>query len=243
MTYGRLGDLIATGLFDHLDARDRMLLERRACIKSNGDEPFPLDPRGWWYAVPGETYEGLFDALGLHDRFPVSLDEGSEVEDLPWRKGALPTFITPELDGWRLIFGNLVDLVGIDWDDWMGAVERLSATCGVAQMFYEDSAAGADIWVVAEKGRIRRRYAAESSPEWIGEPLPWEELRVKEEGFNPEFDDAKPNEGTAGVADACGRLSVDPGEIGAATRMRGHGWLALSEPGVGHEGLNTLVQF
>ncbi|NUP19415.1 MAG: hypothetical protein HOZ81_25685 [Streptomyces sp.] len=192
--------------------------------------------------MPGETYEGLFDALGLHDRFPVSLDEGSEVEELPWRQGALPTFITPELDGWRLIFGNLVDLVGIDWDDWMGAVERLSASCGDAQMFYEDSAEGSDIWVVAEKGRIRRRYAAESTPEWIGEPFPWEELRINDKDFNPQFDDAEPNEGMAGAAAACGQLSVDPSKIDACTRMSGCGWLALSKPGVGHEGLNTLVQ-
>ncbi|GHI10207.1 hypothetical protein AQI88_39565 [Streptomyces cellostaticus] len=233
MTRSRLGDLIATGLIDGLDPRDRMLLERRARIKSTGDEPFPLDPRGWWYAVPGAMYEGLFEALGLHDRFPVTLDEGADVEDLPFRGDAVPTFVTPELDGWRLIFGNLADLVGLGWDEWMGAVERLSALCGEAQMFYEDPAGGADIWVVAQKGLIRRRYAAQSNPEWIGDPLPWEELGV---------DDADPNAGTARVAHACGRLSVDPGEIGATTRVRGHGWLALSRPGIGHENLNALVQ-
>ncbi|WP_149824479.1 hypothetical protein [Streptomyces tailanensis] len=242
MTHSRLGDLIATGLTDRLDGRDRKLLERRALIKSAGDEPFALDPRGWWYAVPGATYEGLFEALGLHDRFPVTLDEGADVEDLPFRKDALPTFITPELDGWRLIFGNLPDLVGIDWDEWMEAVERLSVHCGTAQMFFDDSVAGAEIWAVADKGVIRRRYAAESSPEWTGDPLPWEELRVSAPDFDPESGDADLNEGTAGVAHACARLSVDPGNIGATTRMRGHGWLALSRPGVGHDNLNALLQ-
>ncbi|MGW1953317.1 hypothetical protein ACWCPI_11175 [Streptomyces sp. NPDC001920] len=241
MTDSRLGELIAIGSTDHLDAYDRTLLERRARLKSAGEEPFPLDPRGWWFAVPGATYEGCFEALGLHDRFPVTLDEGADVEDLPFRGGALPTFVTPELDGWRLIFGNLVDLVGLDWDEWMGAVERLSAHCGQAQMFYEDSAAGSDVWVVAHRGRIRRRYAAEGCPEWTGDPLPEEELRVGEADFDPEVDGAFPNEDMAGVSPACGRLSVDPRDIGPATRMRGHGWLALHEPGVGHQQLITLV--
>ncbi|KUM67223.1 hypothetical protein [Streptomyces curacoi] len=242
MTHSRLGELIAIGLIDRLDARDRLLLERRARLKSAGEEPFPLDPGGWWYAVPGAAYEGLFEALGLHDRFPVTLEEGAAVEDLPFRKGALPTFVTPELDGWRLIFGNLVDLVGLEWDEWMGAVERLSAYCGEAQMFYEDSAAGSDVWVVAHQGRIRRRYAAESSPEWTGDPLPEEELRIGETDFNPQADGAFPNEDMAGVSLACGRLSVDPHHIGPTTPMRDHGWLALCQPGIGHKDLNSLVR-
>ncbi|MEU1664409.1 hypothetical protein ABZ547_12475 [Streptomyces sparsogenes] len=241
MTNNRLRELLATGLIDRLDARDKALLERRARIKASGEKPFPPDPRGWWYAVPGAAYEGVFAALGLHDRFPVTLEEGADVEDMPWRRGALPVFITPELDGWRMVFGNLVDVVGHDWDEWMGAVERLSQHCGEAQMFFEDQAAGADVWVVAERGRIRRRYAAESYPEWEGEPLPWEDLRVDDEDFDPEYDEAEPNEGTARAAYACGRLSVDPTEVGPATRIRGHGWLALNAPGIGHKGLDLLV--
>ncbi|MFF9818307.1 hypothetical protein [Streptomyces sp. NPDC014006] len=225
MIHSRLGDLIATGLTDRLDRRDRMLLERRAGIKSAGDKPFPLDPRGWWYAVPGETYDGAFEALGLHDRFPVTMDEGADVEDLPFREDAVPAFITPELDGWRLVFGNLPDLIGLDWDAWMAAAERLSALCGEAQMFYEDGAGGTCLWVVAREGRIRRRCAAQNDADCVGDPFPWEE-----------------HDGTTTVARACGRLSVDPGLVGASTRMRGHGWLALSRPGIGHENLNALVR-
>jgi hypothetical protein len=241
MTHDRLRELLATGLIDRLDARDKALLERRARIKASGEKPSRLEPRGWWYAVPGAAYEGVFEALELHDRFPVTLEEGADVEDMPWRRGALPVFITPELDGWRLIFGNLVDVIGYDWDEWMGAVERLSEHCGEAQMFFEDQAAGSDVWVVAEKGRIRRSYAAESDPEWVGEPLPWEDLRIDDEDFDPEYDEAEPNEGTARAAYACGRLSVDPTKIGPGTRMRGHGWLALHAPGVGYKDLDLLV--
>ncbi|MEU0812292.1 hypothetical protein [Streptomyces sp. NPDC005970] len=241
MTNHRLRELLATGLIDRLDARDKALLERRALIKATGEKRIRVEPRGWWYAVPGAAYEGVFEALELHDRFPVTLEEGVDVDDMPWRRGALPVFITPELDGWRLIYGNLISVVGEGWDEWMGAVERLSEHCGEAQMFFTDQAAGADVWVVAEKGRIRRRYAMESDPEWIGEPLPWEDLLVDEEDYDPEYYEAEPNEGTAGAAYACAELSVDPTEIGSYTLMRGHGWLALNAPGIGHKGLDLLV--
>ncbi|MER8000860.1 hypothetical protein [Streptomyces sp. NPDC095613] len=44
------------------------------------------------------------------------------------------------------------------------------------------------------------------------------------------------------MGQACGRLSVDPRAIGAATRVRGHGWLSLSRPGIGHKNLDALVR-
>ncbi|GAA1522172.1 hypothetical protein GCM10009730_32590 [Streptomyces albidochromogenes] len=204
--------------------------------------PPPLLTEGWWFAVPGERYEGLFTALDLHDRFPVTLDEGADVVRLPHRSREFPVFVTPELDGWRLISGNLDVMVGVDWDEWMGAVERLSTQCGEAQMFFEDEAGGSNVWVVAEQGRIRRRYTREDDPEWVGEPLPWEDLRADEEDFDPEYDEAEPNEGTAGAATACFHLSVDPTRIGADTQIRGHGWLAPSAPGVGHKDLGTLLR-
>ncbi len=242
MIENRLDALLEAGFTDRLGERDRMLLARRALLKSCYEKPSPLLSDSWWYAVPGERYEGLFTALDLHDRFPVTLDEGADVVRLPHRPGAFPVFVTPELDGWRLITGNLEDVVGVDWDEWMSAVERLSAQCGEAQMFFEDEAGGSNVWVVAEQGRIRRRYAREDDPEWVGEPLPWEEMRVDAADFDPEYDEAEPNEGTADATTACRHLSVDPTLIGAETQIRGHGCLALSAPGVGHKDLGGLVR-
>ncbi|MEU0275850.1 hypothetical protein [Streptomyces sp. NPDC006307] len=242
MIENRLRALLEAGFTDRLDERDRMLLARRALLKSCDEKPSPLLADSWWYAVPDERYEGLFTALDLHDRFPVTLDEGADVVRLPHRPGAFPVFVTPEIDGWRLVIGNLEVAVGAGWGAWMSAVERLSAHCGEAQMFFEDEAGGANVWVVAEHGRIRRRYTREGDPEWVGEPLPWEDLRVDDEDFDPEYDEAEPNEGTADVATACGNLSVDPTGVGAGSRIRGHGWLALTAPGVGHKDLGGLVR-
>ncbi|KUO02642.1 hypothetical protein [Streptomyces caeruleatus] len=241
MIENRLGALLEAGFTDRLGERDRTLLARRDLLKACYEEPAPLSSETWWYAVPGERYEGLFTALDLHDRFPVTLGEGADVALLPNRRGAYPVFVTPELDGWRLITGNLDVAVGVDWDEWMSALERLSAHCGAAQMFFEDEAGGSNIWAVAEQGRIRRRYAREDDPEWVGEPLPWEDLRVDDEDFDPEHDDAHPDEGTADALTASSHLSLDPNRVGAGTRVRGHGWLALSAPGVGHEDLGGLV--
>lgn len=229
MIENRLGALLEAGFTDRLGERDRTLLARRALLKACYEEPGPLFSESWWYAVPGERYEGLFTALDLHDRFPVTLEEGADVGRLPSRRGAYPVFVTPELDGWRLIIGNLDVAVGVDWDEWMSALELLSAHCGEAQMFFEDGAGGSNVWALAEQGRIRRRYTREDDPEWVGEPLPWEDLSVDDEG-------------TADAVTASSHLSVDPNRISADTRVRGHGWLALSAPGVGHEDLAGLVR-
>ncbi|MFF3762713.1 hypothetical protein ACFYYR_01245 [Streptomyces sp. NPDC001922] len=242
MIESRLSTLLEAGFTDRLDERDKTLLARRALLKAVDEKPPFYLPTSWWYVVPGKSYEGLFAALGLHDPVPVTFSEGLDVSDLPFRSDAVPVFVTPEIDGWRLIYGNLDSAVGWDWDDMMGAVERLSAHCGEAQMFFEDIAGGADVWVVAEAGRIRRRYARESSPEWVGDPLPWETRAVDDEDFDPEFDEAEPNAGTTYAMTACEYLSVHPTPVDEDAEIRGHGWLALSAPGVGHEGLEDLAR-
>lgn len=242
MSENRLDDLLRAGFTGRLGERDRKLLARRALLKAAGENPPFHLPTCWWYVVPAESYEGLFAALDLHDRVPVTFREGLDVADLPARPNADPVFITPEIDGWRLIFGNLDSVIGPGWDDMTGAVERLSAHCGQAQMFYEDFAGGADIWMVAEAGHIRRRYAQESTPEWVGEPLPWETLAVDDEDFDPEFDEAEPDEGTAGAMEACEYLSVHPRPVDDDAEIRGHGWLAMSAPQVGHKALEELAR-
>ncbi|MFC9491704.1 hypothetical protein ACFTZM_37285, partial [Streptomyces hydrogenans] len=200
---------------------------------------------GWWMAVPAASYEGLFTALDLHDPRPVTCAageaaiEGRELQvpdggETGGTRSVGRVFITPELDGWRLVFGPFDLLVGDFWDGMVETVERVSAHCGQAQFFFLDDAGGSDVWLVAEDGRVIRQFAAESEPEWEGDPLPWETLAVDDPDFDPEYDDAPPNAGTAGARSACAHLSVDPNAVGPGTEARGHGWLALTAPGVGH---------
>ncbi|GGW39575.1 hypothetical protein [Streptomyces xantholiticus] len=243
---GAMAALVAGGGVDALDDRDRAAIERLIRVKIPHETPrLPSSTlSGWWMAVPGASYEGVFEALGLHDPRPVTVaagvgaSEGREIR-VPGQDGTARTvgraFVTPELDGWRLVFGSFDLLVGDDpWYDMIETVERVSVHCGQAQLFFLDDAGGSDVWIVAENGRVIRQYAAESDPEWEGEPLPWETLAVDDEGYDPEYDGVPPNAGTTGARSACAYLSVDPGEVGPHTEVRGHGWLALTAPNVSH---------
>ncbi|MFI1766184.1 hypothetical protein ACH41H_29610 [Streptomyces sp. NPDC020800] len=242
---GAMAALVAGGGADALDDRDRAAIERLIRVKISHETPsLPSSTlSGWWMAVPGASYEGVFEALDLHDRRPVTVTAGVQAAEsqeirLPGPDGAGHTvgraFVTPELDGWRLVFGPFDLLVGDPWDGMIETVERVSVHCGQAQFFFLDDAGGSDVWIVAENGRVIRQYAAESDPEWEGDPLPWETLAVDDPDFDPEYDEVPANAGTAGARSACGSLSVDPGEVGPGTAVRGHGWLALTASGVGH---------
>ncbi|MET9959896.1 hypothetical protein ABZ128_12680 [Streptomyces sp. NPDC006326] len=242
---GAMAALVAGGGTDALDDRDRAAIERLIRVKILDEVPrLPSATlSGWWMAVPGASYEGVFEALGLHDRRPVTVAAGVQAAEsqeirVPGPDGAGlcvgRAFVTPELNGWRLVFGPFDLLVGDPWDDMIETVERVSVHCGQAQFFFLDDAGGSDVWIVAEDGQVIRQYAAESDPEWEGDPLPWETLAVDDPDFDPEYDEAPPNAGTTGARSACGHLSVDPGEVGPDTGMRGHGWLAVTAPGVGH---------
>ncbi|MER7000028.1 hypothetical protein [Streptomyces sp. NPDC000410] len=242
---GAMAALMAGGGADALDDRDRAALERLIRVKILDEIPrLPSSTlSGWWMAVPGATYEGVFEALGLHDRRPVTTAAGVQAAEsreirVPGPDDAGRTvgraFVTPELNGWRLVFGPFDLLVGDPWDGMIETVERVSVHCGQAQFFFLDDAGGSDVWMVAENGRVIRQYAAESDPEWEGDPLPWETLAVDDPHFDPEYDEALPNAGTTGARSACGYLSVDPDNVGPDTQVRGHGWLALTAPGVGH---------
>ncbi|MEW1891148.1 hypothetical protein [Streptomyces sp. NPDC085659] len=223
---GALGLLIEGGGLDALDERDRMLVERLVRVKLPGGVRAVPDTQlsAWWLAVPGATYEGVFEALGLHDPRPVTVQTGvaaamcEEVRSPSPKdpaRGISRAFVTPELDGWRLVFGQFRQLVGYDdWNDMVATVERVSAACGKAQLFFVDDAGGADIWFAAEDGRMVRQYAAEGG---------WDEDEDEDEDI------------TGGVRDVCGDLSVDPDLVGVLdTVVRGHGWLAVTAPDMGH---------
>ncbi|TXS04259.1 hypothetical protein EAO73_16495 [Streptomyces sp. col6] len=225
---GALGLLIEGGGLDALDDRDRVLVDRLMGVKLPGNVRNVPDTQlsAWWLAVPGATYEGVFAALGLHDPRPVTVEAGvaaamceeirSPSPEDPER-GISRAFVTPELDGWRLVFGQFQQLVGYDdWNDMIETVERVSAACGRAQLFFVDDAGGADIWFAAEDGLMMQQYAAEG-------------------GLEEEEDDEDPDAVTGGVREACGDLSVDLDLVGVLeTVVRGHGWLAVTAPDMGH---------
>ncbi|MFC8537476.1 hypothetical protein ACFUJY_26670 [Streptomyces sp. NPDC057249] len=223
---GALGLLVEAGGLDALDVRDRTLVERLVRVKLPGSVRAVPDTQlsAWWLAVPGATYEGVFEALDLHDPRPVTVQAGAAAamcEAIPSpspedpARGISRAFVTPELDGWRLVFGQFRQLVGYrDWHDMVETVERVSAACGRAQLFFVDDAGGADIWFAAEDGRIVQQYAGED---------------------DLDEDEEDPDDLTGGVREVCGELSVDLDLVGVLdTVVRGHGWLAVTAPDMGH---------
>ncbi|MFF4012577.1 hypothetical protein [Streptomyces sp. NPDC001717] len=175
---GAMAALVAGGGADGLDARDLAAIERLIRVQIADETPSAPSPQlsGWWLAVPGASYEGLFGALDLHHRRPITCATGVEASG---REIRVPV---PGGDGDRR--------------------DRGPCLC--------------------------------HPPEWDGDPLPWETHAVDDPDFDPEYDDAPPNAGTAGARTACGHLSVDPAMVGSGTETRGHGWLALTSPHAGH---------
>ncbi|GLW73989.1 hypothetical protein Kpho02_62870 [Kitasatospora phosalacinea] len=226
---------------------DRAELTEAARAAFAAERPRPLAD-AWWLAVPGEGYLAAFEALGLHDRVPVTVrgGEAAQGDDTKRVDGAAVhrVFVTPEYAGWRLVFAES-PLGSCAW--WpTTVVETLSAACGRAQLFYEDPHADAMIWIVAEGGSVVRSYWRASEPEWEGEPLPWEEvLTVDDFEDEEEYEDAYPEPNASEAQSihlAARHLSVAPGEIGPDTPVRGHGWLALTRAGAGHQGFGAPIR-
>ncbi|MFG2569096.1 hypothetical protein ACGFR6_27155 [Streptomyces sp. NPDC048567] len=201
------------------------------------DTPDSL-PDHQWIAVPGATYEGLFDALGLHHRIPCTLATGlaaAEHDSVDvtgpngTRQTAYRVFVTPELDGWRLIYADSA-LTPTVWE-FGATIERLSAACGQAQFFSQDEHSDSMIWAVAINGVLRRRYWRNETPEWTGEPMEWEEPLddAPAEEDSPPHATAECDTNAAAWA-----LSIVPEDVDADTTLRGHGWLAVTRPDVGH---------
>ncbi|WP_129842061.1 hypothetical protein [Streptomyces sp. RFCAC02] len=225
---------------DGLDARDRLALERLVRIKLADDIPSSL-PDHRWLAVRGAAYEGLFDVMGLHDRRPCTIAMGlsamgHDIARVPGPDGtervAYRVFVTPELDGWRLVYAD-TPLWEMHWDV-DDLLRRLSAACGEAQFFFQDTHSDSMVWSVAVDGAVRRSYWRYGDPEWEGEPLDWEEPLSAGPAFDPE-DDHDPNATLATDAGyAAIALSLDPTGVCEGMPMSGHGWLAVTEKGVGH---------
>ncbi|MGO4458154.1 hypothetical protein AB4039_12730 [Streptomyces sp. M-16] len=229
--------LALIGAGDELSDRDRRALERLVRIKLPTDRPLDHHCPYVWIAVPAATYEGVFDALGLHDRIPATMAMGmSAVEhDTAVTTGpdgeettVCRAFVTPEFDGWRMVFGGPV--AGCAEEEVLAWV---SAHCGQAHFYFRDAYDDQHGWAIAEQGRVIRSYQTYREPAWTGDPLPWETPQTEDEYWEPGL--YEPNASCEANANAVAEtVTVDPEEIDENTPMSGHGWLAVTAPGVGN---------
>ncbi|MFE2330063.1 hypothetical protein ACFXD5_40205 [Streptomyces sp. NPDC059385] len=228
--------LAMIGAGDELDDRDRRALERLVRIKLPDDRPLDDHCPFMWIAVPAATYEGVFEALGLHDRIPATMamgmsgvlhdtavTTGPDGEELTVHRA----FVTPEFAGWRMVFGVMVFATAEE------TVARVSEYCGEAHFYFRDAYDDDHGWAIARQGRVIRSFQTYREPAWTGEPMPWETPQTDDEHWEPGM--YEPNGSCETSANcAADKLSIDPEEIDEDTPMSGHGWLAVTAPGVGH---------
>ncbi|MFF0491948.1 hypothetical protein ACFYTQ_23210 [Nocardia sp. NPDC004068] len=217
-----LAVLAALGEWPALTAAERELVRGWVADRVAVEEPEPLaEPNGEflgeWFAVSTGDRDAVVAALGLHEPMPVTLRVGWDRTSA----GSGRVFVTPELNGWTLIFGHA--LPDREFGTLTTFLAELSGRFGAAQYFYNDY--GAEGWALAEKGELSRLYIAGDTPDAdtvIGPPHPAEVLASAD---LPEDDepDGRPLCCAQGVAECA---SLDPAEIGPETEVRGYGLLA-----------------
>ncbi|MFE1767146.1 HEAT repeat domain-containing protein [Streptomyces angustmyceticus] len=244
--------LASVGGGDALSPADKAAVERLVQIKLLDETPGDL-PSDRWVAVPRAEVKDVVRALELHDARPVTTAMGVSAalhheNSLDHRSadGTTSTeyrvFITPEFDGWRLVYG--ADYLN---DNWAQAIEKLSTQCREAHFYEVDEYHGAQVWWVMENGQDKRGHRTYGDPEWVGEPLEFErdlmqdaadeegEEEGEEEGGEL-YDAEETGEYAEGVRDpeeAASWISIQPSTVEVLDRV-GHGWLAVTSPEAGH---------
>ncbi|OEJ37634.1 hypothetical protein AR457_31380 [Streptomyces agglomeratus] len=226
-----------------LESRDRQAVERLVRIKllREKQERVTLPRETRWLAFPADRLEGAVAALGLHDLRPATCAMGvaattvakDAIENETPDGGkvvAYRAFITPEFKGWRLVYGDsFLDAAG-----GPELAERISERCGEGHFYSIDTYHNANVWWIAENGRVVRGHSTYADPEWVGEPLPFELTYIEADADDPFLDRDLVERYSEGVTDpdmVALKLSVEPRRMRPAT-MRGHGWLATTHPAV-----------
>ncbi|WP_310728291.1 hypothetical protein [Streptomyces sp. N2A] len=224
-----------------LTGRDLKAVDRLVRIKLIDERPDDL-PTGRWIAVENAQVDDMVKALGLHHARPATVNMGIcaavELENSVEIQGtdeheehAYRVFITPQFDGWRLIYGD--DFIN---DHWPDAVAKLSAQCGEAHFYLIDDFDGAHVWWVAQNGSDRRGYRTYGDPKWVGEPMDFERsLMVHED--DPVYDPDEHADYADGVTDpesVASWISIPPNTVSIAEKDD-HGWLATTHREAPHQ--------
>ncbi|WP_158717057.1 HEAT repeat domain-containing protein [Streptomyces rimosus] len=240
-----------------LSDRDRDAVERLVHVKLLDEDPEPL-PVSTWIAFPAGCLDALADGFGLYDLKPATVAMGLSAvshkenairgivgqepgegdghgDDVAYR-----VFISPEFQGWRLMYGDafMREYTGLE------AVEEFSRYCEEAQFFSIDPMENSHVWRVARQGEVTRGYSTYGDPEWIGDPLPFERkfIDAEPDSHIAPADIAQYSAGVTDAHDAAFQLSFDPLSV-RKSNMRGHGWLATTHPSVPNVRFRGALRF
>lgn len=144
--------------------------------KRRDEIPEPMHLCGSWYAIPACDEHEVFDAFGLSDPVPVTMKLGASAWNHDQHSDAHQTphvrhrrvYVSPALDGWRLIFGSASDDLppdgragtadGLDHDLVKARCATLSARFGSARWYGMSCGDGWTGWCIAEHGEVVRYY-------------------------------------------------------------------------------------
>jgi hypothetical protein len=212
------------------------------------DRPMALDDISWLAVKRGQP-EAILRILALTDPVPATWQQGLNAvggdyfEGPPEWAELSRVFITPLVQGWRLVIGGWVAAGPVrrerddhrnSWRRVAGYCRRLSREFGQAHAFTDQGRMDWFSWVLARDGRVYRQMVLEDDqfltdrgkPTLIesqlrGGSVPDEVL----EEWAPDSD---------AVAAIAGEVSVNPRELGKGTKGRGQGLLAVAPWGQKH---------
>ncbi|MGW0767650.1 hypothetical protein [Streptomyces sp. NPDC002676] len=137
----------------------------------------PLIRACWlsWLAVETVDQAAVVKALGLTEVRETSWADGVELIDEVAHDEEEPfttVVVTPPMRGWTLVVGPYFGLAYTQRTAHVTDLCRdVSARFGKAQLFFHSEQNDGEAWLIAERGRILRRWISESPELALGEPF------------------------------------------------------------------------
>jgi hypothetical protein len=230
----------------------------------DASSPQPPHLCGGWFAVPTDDRGAVLDAFGLSGAMTVTMRMGGSVwnrDNHAWdgHSRCSRMYVSPVLDGWTLVFGNLAEAAHDRSRRRQVVRDRcasLSARFGAAHWYGMSCGDGWTAWCLAEDGAVTRCYDVFEPEDGVGSTHP------AEDGFRLPHEDPGLPLGWAdgidlfdlerfrarhvevrheyGVLEECcatdiaARLSVDLSKLGPDTVVEGRGVIGLTACGREH---------
>lgn len=164
----------------------------------------PLIRACWlsWLAVETADQAEVVRTLGLTDVRKTAWADGVELIDEVAHDEEEPfstVVVTPPMQGWTLVVGPYFGLPYPQRTAYVTDLCReLSAHFSRAQLFFHSEQNDGEAWLIAERGRIFRRWISECPKLALGEPFGVERRLLDAYGITGKPEDLDPNSELAG---------------------------------------------
>lgn len=153
-----------------------------------------------WIAVQAADPADVVEHLGLTDIREISWADGSDLVDENAHNGDrfFTVVVSPAVQGWTLVFGFWGSLLLLENVVHVTELcQAMSTRFGKAQAYFTSEQGDGEAWLIAEGGRIIRRFISEYPELALGEPFGAERRHLdaagiigKPEDLDPDGDEA-----------------------------------------------------